>query len=198
MLDCHDGVPVLPDLNDLIDTREARKVVDLCVERGSRLSLILSDEHKGPDGFDIHQINGTYYSMLGCDNDAYIAARAIQFFVPGVPQVYYVGLLAGENDFEAAKRTGENREINRHNFSVEEIEQSLQKNVVQRLLKLIKFRNEYSAFNGEFKVLDSANDEIKLFWQKEDKHCTLFIDLKTNKTMIEYINDMGILVQYLV
>lgn len=198
MLDCHDGVPVLPDLNGIIDTREARKVVDLCVERGSRLSLILSDDHKGPDGFDVHQINGTYYSMLGCDNDSYIAARAIQFFAPGVPQVYYVGLLAGENDFEAAKRTGENREINRHNFSVEEIEQSLQKNVVQRLLKLIKFRNEYSAFNGEFKVLDSANDEIKLFWQKEDKHCTLFIDLKTNKTMIEYINDMGILVQYLV
>jgi sucrose phosphorylase len=26
------------------------------------------------------------------------AARAIQFFAPGMPQVYYVGLLAGSND----------------------------------------------------------------------------------------------------
>ena len=30
----------------------------------------------------------------------YLVARAIQFFVPGIPQVYYVGLLAGTNDME--------------------------------------------------------------------------------------------------
>src|SRR5699024_2545066 len=93
MLDCHDGVPVKPDLDTLIDTEDAKKVVDVCVERGSNLSLILSDEHKDPDGFDVHQIRGTYYSMLDHDDDAYLAARAIQFFTPGVPQVYYVGLL---------------------------------------------------------------------------------------------------------
>ncbi|MCM0649668.1 sucrose phosphorylase [Clostridium swellfunianum] len=198
MLDCHDGVPVKPDMDDLIDTKEARKVVDLCVERGSTLSLILSDEHKAPDGFDVHQIRGTYYSMLGCDDDAYIAARAIQFFAPGVPQVYYVGLLAGENDYEAAERTGEGREINRHNYTVDEIEKSVQKKVVQRLLKLIRFRNDYAAFNGEFKVLDSTKDEIKLSWQKDDKRCSLFIDLNTNKTVIEYVNEEGSLVKYLV
>jgi hypothetical protein len=28
-------------------------------------------------------------------------ARAIQFFTPGLPMVYYVGLLAGRNDHEA-------------------------------------------------------------------------------------------------
>ena len=118
MLDCHDGVPVKPDLDDLIDTKEARKIVDVCLERGSNLSLILSDEHKAPDGFDVHQIRGTYYSMLNCDDDAYLAARAIQFFTPGVPQVYYVGLLAGENDYENAEKTGDGREINRHNYSL--------------------------------------------------------------------------------
>ena len=51
--------------------------------------------------------------------------------------------------------------------ALEEIEQSLGKDVVQRLLKLIKFRNEYPAFNGEFNVLDSNSDEIRLSWQKE-------------------------------
>jgi sucrose phosphorylase len=198
MLDCHDGVPVKPDLDDLIDTKEARKVVDLCVERGSTLSLILSDEHKDLDGFDVHQIRGTYYSILGCDDDAYMAARAIQFFAPGIPQVYYVGLFAGENDYEAAERTGEGREINRHNYTLEEIDKSVQKEVVQRLLKLIRFRNQYSAFDGEFKVLDSAKDEIKLFWQKDNKQCTLFIDLKTNKAVIEYVNEEASLVKYLV
>lgn len=198
MLDCHDGVPVKPDLDDMIDTKEARKVVDACLERGANLSLILSDDHKAEDGFDVHQIRGTYYSLLDCDDDAYLAARAIQFFAPGVPQVYYVGLLAGENDFENAEKTGDGREINRHNYSMEEIEQSLGKDVIKRLLKLIRFRNEYDAFNGEFTVLDSAEDEIRLTWQKGDKQSILFIDLKTNQAVINYKGENGEEVQYFV
>jgi len=198
MLDCHDGVPVKPDMDDLIDTKQARKLVDVCLERGSNLSLIMSDEYKAEDGFDVHQIRCSYYSVLNCEDDAYLAARAIQFFAPGIPQVYYVGLLAGENDVENVKKTGEGREINRHNFSLEEIEQSLQQEVVQRLLTLIRFRNEYPAFNGEFKVLDSEKDKIKLSWQKDDKYCALFIDLKTNKSVIEYIDEIGKTAQYLV
>ncbi|MGG2134709.1 sucrose phosphorylase [Bacillus sp. S2(2024)] len=198
MLDCHDGIPIKPDMDDLINTKEARKLVDVCLERGSNLSLILSDEHKAEDGFDVHQIRCSYYSVLNCDDDAYLAARAIQFFTPGVPQVYYVGLLAGENDLENVKKTGDGREINRHNFSLEEIEKSLEKEVVQRLLKLIRFRNEYEAFNGKFKVLESANDEIRISWKKDDRYCTLFIDLKTNKTIIDYIDENGEVTQYFV
>ncbi|PKG23552.1 sucrose phosphorylase [Niallia nealsonii] len=198
MLDCHDGIPVKPDMDDLIDTKEARALVDVCLERGSNLSLILSDEHKAEDGFDVHQIRCSYYSVLNCDDDAYLAARAIQFFAPGVPQVYYVGLLAGENDVENVQKTGEGREINRHNFSFKEIEESLDKKVVQRLLTLIRFRNEYAAFNGEFEVLESAADEILLSWKKEEKHCTLYINLQTNKSVIDYVNESGDIVQYTV
>lgn len=198
MLDCHDGIPVKPDLDDLIDSKEAQKVVDICVERGATLSLILSDEHKDEDGFDVHQIRGSYYSLLNSNDDAYLAARAIQFFAPGIPQVYYVGLLVGENDYERVERTGEGREINRHNFSLGEIEESLEKGVVQRLLKLIQFRNEYEAFNGEFRVLESANDEILLSWEKDNKYCKLSIDLTTNKTVIDYVDEIGNMAQYLV
>jgi len=196
MLDCHDGIPVKPDMDDLIDTKEARKLVDVCLERGSNLSLVLSEEHKSEDGFDVHQIRCSYYSVLNCDDDAYLAARAIQFFTPGIPQVYYVGALAGENDVENVIKTGEGREINRHNFSLEEIEQSLEKKVVQRLLKLIRFRNEYDAFNGEFKVLDCAKDEIKLTWEKDSKFCELFINLNINESVISYIDEVGNLSKY--
>ncbi|WP_338552413.1 sucrose phosphorylase [Paenibacillus sp. KS-LC4] len=198
MLDCHDGIPVKPDMDDLIDTQEARKLVDVCLERGSNLSLILSDEHKADDGFDVHQIRCSFYSVLNGEDDAYLAARAIQFFAPGVPQVYYVGLLAGENDLEGVKKSGEGREINRHNFSLEEIEQSLKKEVVQRLLKLIRFRNEYEAFNGEFTVMDSSKDEVRLAWKKDNKACSLFINLITNKSVIEYLDLDGKTVQYAV
>ncbi|MEH7110691.1 sucrose phosphorylase [Bacillus sp. JJ1764] len=198
MLDCHDGIPIKPDLDDLIDTKEARKVVDVCLERESNLSLILSEEHKAHDGFDVHQIRCSYYSVLNCDDDAYLAARAIQFFAPGVPQVYYVGLLAGENDLENVRKTGEGREINRHNFTLEEIEKSLEKEVVQRLLKLIRFRNEYDAFNGEFTVLESAKDEIRLSWKRNEKNCTLLIDLKKYKSVIDYIDENGQASQYFI
>ncbi len=196
MLDCHDGIPVKPDLDDLMQSDEARKLVDVCLQRGANLSLIVSEQHKDKDGFDVHQIRCSYYSVLNCDDDAYLAARAIQFFAPGVPQVYYVGLLAGENDLENVKRTGEGREINRHNFSLGEIEQAVRKDVVQRLLRLIRFRNEYPAFNGEFAVLNSRDDQIRLSWQKETSICTLNIDLQINRSVIEYRDVAGQMAQY--
>jgi sucrose phosphorylase len=191
MLDCHDGVPVKPDMDDLISTKDARKLVDVCLERGANLSLIFSEKHKDKDGFDVHQIRGSYYSLLNCDDDAYLAARAIQFFAPGIPQVYYVGLLAGKNDVENVKLTGEGREINRHNYSLAEIDLELQKPVVQRLLMLIRFRNEYPAFNGKFTVGETHDSQIELSWKTDEKSCTLNIDLNTSKSSITYLDMEG-------
>lgn len=196
MLDCHDGIPVKPDLDELIDTESARKLVEICVQRGANLSLILSDEHKAEDGFDVHQIRCTYYSALGEDDDAYLAARAIQFFTPGIPQVYYTGLFAGANDLDRVKETGEGREINRHNYTVEEMNRALGEEVVQRLLQLIRFRNTYPAFDGEFQVLESPDPEIRLRWSQGDKSCLLYVDLNTNQSVIKYIDEHGLWTEY--
>lgn len=198
MLDCHDGVPIKPDLDELYPTDNTRRLVDIFLERGANLSRIFSPKHKGADGFDVHQVRGVYYSLLNGDEDAYLAARAIQFFTPGVPQVYYVGLLAGKNDVEGIKISGEGREINRHNFGIGEIEAALQKDVVQRLLKLIRFRNDYPAFNGEFVVLDSEQNKIILSWQKEEMTCTLKISLSNYQAVIEYVDEQGKEVRYVV
>ncbi len=196
MLDCHDGVPIKPDLNDLYRSEDARKVVDICLNRGANLSLIFSPKHKDLDGFDVHQIRCAFYSMLDCNDDAYLAARAIQFFTPGVPQVYYVGLLAGKNDQSAMARTGEGRDINRHNYSIDEVEQELQRPIVQRLIKLIHFRNEYDAFNGEFHVLNSEDWLLKLSWENKQNRCQLLADLNKCKATIQYTNDAGKLIEY--
>ncbi len=196
MLDCHDGIPVKPDLDDLVKTEDAQKVVDICLERGSNLSLIFSPKHKSEDGFDVHQIRGSYYSILNCDDDAYLAARAIQFFAPGIPHVYYVGLLAGKNDEQAVKLSGEGREINRHNYDNDEIEQAVHKEVVQRLLKLIRFRNDYPAFSGRFKVVDCGHEKLCLSWKKDKKSCTLTVDLNNYKSNIQFIDDTGKLSDY--
>ena len=191
MLDCHDGIPVQPDLDGLLSIDEAQSIVRICLERGANLSRILSADHKKREDFDAHQINCTYYSALDRNDDIYLAARAIQFFSPGVPQVYYVGLLAGENDQEAVKRTGEGRAINRHNYTVEEVRQALQKPVIARLLKLIRFRNEYGAFDGEFEVGESGDRELLLSWWKDSWECTLDVDLETSKSTIKYRDRFG-------
>ena len=176
MLDCHDGVPIKPDLNGLYQSKDARRVVDICVKRGANLSLIFSPKHKDPDGFDVHQIRCAYYSMLDCNESAYLAARAIQFFTPGIPQVYYVGLLAGKNDTDAVARTGEGREINRHNYSVNEIDREVQRPVVKKLLELIKFRNTHPAFNGNFELNESNDHEITMSWNNQDSFARLYVD----------------------
>ena len=196
MLDCHDGIPVKPDLDGLYESEDARRVVQTCVERGANLSLILSPAHKDSDGFDVHQIRCSYYSVLDRNDDAYLSARALQFFAPGIPQVYYVGLLAGENDTEAVRRTGEGREVNRHNYSLEEIDARVRTEPVQRLMRLIRFRNEYPAFNGAFQVMDSEEGVVRLRWQKDRAICTLTADLEAGRSEIEYADEAGALVRY--
>jgi sucrose phosphorylase len=105
ILDCHDGIPVKPDLNDLYESQDAKELVRTCVERGANLSLVLSPKHKDPDGFDVHQIRCSYYSVLNSNDDAYLSARAIQFFAPGIIRGYGdvqcapTGALAFQSDF---------------------------------------------------------------------------------------------------
>jgi sucrose phosphorylase len=190
MLDCHDGIPLKPDLNGIFDIESAKKLVKICLERGGNLSRIFSPNYKDPDGFDVHQIRGTYYSLLGCDDNAYLIARAIQFFTPGIPQVYYVGLLAGKND-DVDAATADGREINRHNYSIQEIDQEVQRPVVRNLLRLIQFRNSYPAFNGSFKVNNCSDHEIALCWD-DNKNCArLEINLQMKTFEIIYNDDLS-------
>lgn len=184
MLDCHDGIPILPDVTGLLDLDSARLVVDACQRQGARFSRIFADKHKPQADFDIHQINCTYYSALNRNDDAYLAARAVQFFAPGLPQVYYVGLLAGENDFEGMQRSGENRAINRRNYTLAEVERDLQNPASRRLQRLIHFRNACPAFNGAFSVLQSDDAHLKLAWQTESSTCQLSVDLSTCQAVI--------------
>jgi sucrose 6(F)-phosphate phosphorylase len=191
MLDCHDGIPVKPDLDGLVPPEDARRVVEECLRRGGNLSRVLSPKHRDPDGFDAHQIRITYYSALGCDDDAYLAARAIQLFTPGIPQVYYVGLLAGENDVEAVRATGEGRAINRHDYTLPEMDQALARPVVQRLLRLMRFRNSHPAFDGSFEVRASAERSLSLAWRKGDRWCALAADLVSGEAWITHVDETG-------
>jgi sucrose 6(F)-phosphate phosphorylase len=186
MLDCHDGVPLKPDLNGLYKLEDAQKIVDTCLERGGNLSRIISSSHKDADGLDVHQIRGTYFSLLDCNDTAYLAARAIQFFVPGIPQVYYVGLLAGKNDVAAVEKSGEGREINRHNYTKDEIEREMDRDVVKKLMQLIRFRNTHPAFNGIFAVEPGSDQELNLLWKNADSWVKLSVSLEPLSAAITF------------
>lgn len=191
MLDCHDGIPVKPDLDGQYDRRDVRVVVQTCLDRGGNLSLVYAPEHRDPDGFDVHQIRGTLYSLLGRDDDALVAARAIQLFGPGVPQVYYVGLLAGENDEEAGRRTGDGREVNRHNFTLEEMRGMAGRSVVKRLERLIRLRNSHSAFDGRFEASLVDRQRLRLSWQKGADRCVLDVCVSPPHSVVELTTAAG-------
>jgi sucrose phosphorylase len=182
-LDTHDGLGVV-DVADLMTQEDIDRTVKGLYEKGSNIKRIYSGE--AYKNLDIYQVNCTYYSALEDNDDSYLAARAIQFFCPGIPQVYYVGLLAGRNDIKLVERTKNGRDINRHGYSLDEIEQEIKRPVVQRLLRLMTFRSYYPAFNGEFKIESSPEDQVVLTWRKGKHNTTLHVDLNNYTTRITY------------
>jgi sucrose phosphorylase len=182
-LDTHDGMGVV-DVKDLLTPEEIDRTMNGLDEKGSNTRKLYSGEEY--QNLDVYQVNCTYYSALECNDDSYIAARTIQFFAPGIPQVYYVGLLAGENDIELVERTKNGRDINRHNYTLDEIEDAIQKPVVQRLLKLMEFRNSYPAFDGQFVIKEAPDDHLQLAWTQAPYHATAHIDLNTYVSEITY------------
>jgi sucrose phosphorylase len=178
MLDCHDGIPVRPDLDGILSPREMLDLAETVLARGGNVNRVMSSAPTGD--VDVHQLNCTYYSALGCDDDRYLAARAIQLFARGVPQVYYVGLLAGENDLAALARTGEGRAINRHDYTLDEIADALERPVVRRLLELIRLRNTHPAFDGELHV-DYHRSVLRLRWNNPGTSCGLDVDVASGR-----------------
>jgi sucrose phosphorylase len=174
-LDCHDGIPVRPDLDGILEPAEMLRLADVVLARGGNVNRILSGSH--PGGVDVHQLNCTYYSALGDDDERYLAARAIQLFARGIPQVYYVGLLAGANDHDAVERTGEGRAINRHDYTPAEIETAFERPVVSRLIELIRLRATHPAFAGRLGVTSPDPASLHLAWSNGGATCRLEVDL---------------------
>jgi sucrose 6(F)-phosphate phosphorylase len=183
MLDCHDGIPVRPDLDGILKPQEMLRLADVVQRRGGNVNHILSEAHLDGE-VDVHQLNCTYYSALDGDDDRYVAARAIQLFARGVPQIYYVGLLAGENDHRAMADSGEGRSINRHDYTTQEVGAAIRRPVVQRILDLVRLRNTHPAFAGQLDVATTDETTIRLRWRHGDDACELEVDLRSGRAAI--------------
>jgi len=190
-LDCHDGIPVQPDLEGVLSPEEMRKLADIALDRGGNINRILSPLH-ATDGVDVHQLNLTYFAAVGEDEDRYVLARAIQLFARGIPQVYYVGLLAGSNDIVVDGQGWDGRAINRHNYSTQEVDAALRRPVVQRLLSLVRLRNVHPAFAGELTVSGSGAS-LRMRWEHDDGVCELDADLKVGTCVVRASGPDGVI-----
>ena len=101
-------------------------------------------------------------------------------FMPGVPQVWYLDLFAGKNDYEAAQqgRTAGHKEINRTTLKIADVEAGLQRPILLDQLELIRLRNLSPAFAGEMKVHDSEPHQLHISWQHPEATATLKADLR--------------------
>ena len=145
-LDTHDGLGIV-DVKDLLPDDQTDWVKEKMFSEGANVKKIYNTE--AYNNLDIYQVNTTYYSALGNEDKAYDLARAIQFFAPGIPMVYYVGLLAGANDLKLLESTKEGRNINRHYYSLDEIATEVERPVVQELVRMMELRNSHPAFDVE-------------------------------------------------
>ena len=192
-LDTHDGIGVV-DARDLLTDEELDYTSEQLYKVGANVKKVYSSEKY--NNLDIYQINSTYYSALGNDDASYLLSRILQCFAPGIPQIYYVGLLAGENDIELLEATKEGRNINRHYYTLEEIEKEVERPVVKQLLSLLRFRNTSKAFDLEGEIEISTPDEstIEIIRSSADhqSEARLVANLSTKEFTIE---ENGVTVQ---
>ncbi len=180
MLGCHDGIPLL-DLKGLLPEEEIQSLIDTLVSRGG----FVKDLHGAKNMY--YQVNATYYSALGEDDKKMLFARAIQMFMPGKPQVWYLDLFAGKNDHEAVARAGAggHKEINRTNLSTEQIESQLQQEVVKKQIELLQLRKSHPAFGFDSELsINTEGSVVSFTWTKGADTITLKADFSSYEYQI--------------
>lgn len=196
VLDTHDGIGIV-DVGPDPATGEAGLLT------AAQLDALVESIHEASSGrsraatgaaasnLDIYQVNCTFYDALGAHDARYLAARAVQLFCPGIPQVYYVGALAGRNDMDLLARSGVGRDINRHRYSEPELTTELARPVVAGLLALCRFRNAHPAFGGTFEVLP-AERGLRLVWTLGDQRAELVTELDTGASTLRWTAADGV------
>ncbi|MEJ2127893.1 MAG: sucrose phosphorylase [Woeseiaceae bacterium] len=188
VLDTHDGIGILDvaregDQAGLLSDEQVDRLVDNIHDKTRGASRSASGY--AASNLDVYQVNSTFYDALGRDDVDYLLARAIQFFAPGTPQVYYVGLLAGTNDLDLVGQTGVGRDINRHFYTPEEIGADLKRPVVDSLLQLIRVRNDIPGFDGKFSMPRCGNGEFIMRWEARRASAQLHVDLGKRQATID-------------
>ncbi len=195
VLDTHDGIGVIDvgaDSNGdpgLLSPDQ----IDNLVETIHKKSGGQSKQATGAaaNNLDLYQVNCTFLDALGGRDTEYLIARALQFFSPGIPQVYYIGLLGGRNDMKLLARSRVGRDINRHYYKPAEIKKALKQSMVQKQIELMRLRNTHPAFAGEIKVDVPAKHKIEITWTLDKQWIRLLVDFSAPSASITGTSSTG-------
>lgn len=193
VLDTHDGIGIIDIAAEksvgpgLLNDQQVNDLVNAIHSNSQEQSRKATGA--AASNVDLYQVNCTFYDALARDDHQYLLARLIQLFSPGIPQIYYAGLLAGENDMALLEKTGVGRDINRHYYDQQEINTALGKPVVANLIQMIRFRNQHRLFQqGAFTLAQSDDTTLRLRWQEDDNALTLDIDLPSGRFMVNEVS----------
>lgn len=184
VLDTHDGLGMIdagpgPDGTDgLLSAAQ----IEALVARTSENSGGTSRTSRVPGG--VYQTSCTLYDALGRDDATFLLARLLQLFTPGVPQIYYVGLLAGAN--AAVPSGADDREINRRRYTDEEVAAAVRRPVVATLLELVRLRTGHPAFDGAFAAGEDPGGQLVLTWRHGAASAELRADLARHTWRVSF------------
>lgn len=196
VLDTHDGIGIVdvgesdlvPGAPGLLRPEQIDALVNAMHAASHGTSLAATGA--AASNLDLYQVNCTFYDALGRDNDKYLLARLIQLMIPGIPQVYYVGLFAGEGDMELLHRSGVGRDINRHSYSDADIVAALARPVVAAQIDAIRLRNEHSAFEGDF-TCEVDGTKATMTWVNRSASVSLSFDVEDASFDLTATSDDG-------
>lgn len=185
VLDTHDGIGVIdvgadptdPDSRGLLRPDQIDALVEAIHDASGGISRRATGA--AASNLDLYQVNCTWYDAVGHDDARMCLSRLLQLLVPGVPHVYYVGLLAGRGDLALLEKTGNGRDVNRHIYQPDEIEQALSSTVVRALVFMIRLRGDHPAFSGTpAHAADPVPGSLLLWWQNGEHRVHLQADPK--------------------
>lgn len=180
MLGCHDGIPVL-DLKGIIPDERIESLIKAIVDRGGLIKNLHGKKNM------YYQVNATYYSALGESDARMLIARAIQMFMPGKPQVWYLDLLGGTNDYEAVRKAGADghKEINRTNFTLEEIKKRMETPLFKKQVELLRLKNNSLVFASDAEINFTARGSIlEIEWKCPAEKLKLEVDFEKEEFKI--------------
>ncbi len=153
----HDGVGMRPT-DGLLDEDEKQRLINTMESFGGKVSY-----RRTADGRDQpYEINIALFDALkgtaetGADHwqqARYLCAHSVMLALEGIPAFYIHSLLATGNDLDRVEHTGRLRSINRSQWQLEDLEQTLadpashHSQVFHELKRLIAIRRKQPAFH---------------------------------------------------
>ncbi len=167
----HDGIGVRP-LEGIVPESRVSELAEIVRQHGGRVNT-----RRNADGSDSpYELNISYLDAVANRDTTsppehsrrFLATQAIMLSMQGVPAVYFHSLVGSGNDQEGLRQSGQNRRINRHKYSRDELEtalsdpHSLERRVFDGYCRLLQVRRAQPALHPDASqtVLDLPGDGL--------------------------------------